>query len=159
VHELDRVALTTPLPRHGLQVGDVGAVVDVYANGEGFEVEFCSLRGETIAVVTLPAGSVRPLTGTDVPNARTRTPSEPFPAPGGATGHAKTTRRENLSQAILRLNWPRAMSVEEIVEALGEKLLPWSPTDLRKRVAALLAKESGTSGRFERTGRGVYRRR
>ena len=44
---------------HGLARGDVGTVVLAHQNGEGFEVEFTTLDGETVAVVTLSASQVR----------------------------------------------------------------------------------------------------
>jgi len=68
--ELQRVVLTTDLPDHGLAEGDVGTVVDVYAGGEGYEVEFLTLTGETIGVVTVTADQVRAVSGSDVTHAR-----------------------------------------------------------------------------------------
>ncbi len=70
IKELDRVVLTEPLSEHGLQAGDIGTVVDVYSGGEGFEVEFCTLTGETVAVATLEAGQVRPAEEDELPTAR-----------------------------------------------------------------------------------------
>jgi len=70
IKELERVALTTDLPRHGLVKDDVGTVVFVYAAGKGFEVEFFSLTGETITVATVDAAQVRPLTTHEVTHAR-----------------------------------------------------------------------------------------
>ena len=45
IEELDRVILTRDLPEKKLKAGDVGTVVLVYKNGEGFEVEFMTLGG------------------------------------------------------------------------------------------------------------------
>ena len=70
IKELDRVVLTEPLRERGLRAGDIGTVVDVYADGEGFEVEFCTLTGETVAVATLEAGQVRPVQEGELPTAR-----------------------------------------------------------------------------------------
>lgn len=70
INELDRIALTIDLPKHGLVKDDVGTVVFVYDGGKGFEVEFFSLTGETIAVTTVDASQVRPLTGCEVTHAR-----------------------------------------------------------------------------------------
>jgi len=53
------VSLTEDLPEHGLQSGDVGAVVFVYDEGAAYEVEFVTFEGETIAVVTVRADQVR----------------------------------------------------------------------------------------------------
>jgi hypothetical protein len=53
-----------------LDSGDLGAVVLVYADGSAYEVEFVTLGGDTVAVVTLPADAVRPITGREVAHAR-----------------------------------------------------------------------------------------
>lgn len=62
MQELDAVALTVDLPEHGLERGDLGAIVHVYPGEEAFEVEFVTLGGETVALVTLPPDQIR-LTG------------------------------------------------------------------------------------------------
>jgi hypothetical protein len=59
--ELDPLVLTKPLPQRGLQAGDVGWVVMVHDEGAGYEVEFVTLGGETVSVVTVPAEGVRPI--------------------------------------------------------------------------------------------------
>lgn len=59
INELDPVVLTKDLPDSGLRVGDVGTVVMVHQNGAGYDVEFCTFRGLTIAVKTLAADAVR----------------------------------------------------------------------------------------------------
>lgn len=61
IAELDIVVLTRDLPKHGLKAGDVGTVVLVHNAGAGFEVEFCTLDGETIAVTSVNAADVRPV--------------------------------------------------------------------------------------------------
>ena len=53
ISELDRVALQKDVTEFGLKKYDMGTVVHVYTNGEGYEVEFLNLNGETIAVITL----------------------------------------------------------------------------------------------------------
>jgi hypothetical protein len=52
IRELDSVVLARDLPEHGLKRGDVGTVVLVHA-GAGYDVEFMTLDGETLAVVSL----------------------------------------------------------------------------------------------------------
>jgi hypothetical protein len=52
IKELDPVVLTESLPEQGLQAGDVGWVVMIHDDGTGYEVEFVTLSGETISVVT-----------------------------------------------------------------------------------------------------------
>jgi hypothetical protein len=40
IKQHDRIVLTETLPAQGLEVGDVGTVVHVYADRKAFEVEF-----------------------------------------------------------------------------------------------------------------------
>ncbi len=70
IKELDRVVLTAPLAEEGLEIGDVGTVVHVYADGKAFEVEFTTLDGQTAAVATVDTAGVRPVTGREVTHAR-----------------------------------------------------------------------------------------
>ena len=70
IKELDPVVLTESLPERGLQAGDVGWVVMVHDQGAGYEVEFVTLSGETISVVTAPARSVRPVGAKEIAHAR-----------------------------------------------------------------------------------------
>jgi hypothetical protein len=53
-----------------LRKGDLGAIVFVHQNGVAYEVEFVTLDGHTLAVVTLPADAVRTATGRELPHAR-----------------------------------------------------------------------------------------
>ncbi len=57
--EHDVVVLRHHLPAQGLVTDDVGAVVGVYRAG-GYEVEFTAADGDTVAVVTLAEGDIRP---------------------------------------------------------------------------------------------------
>lgn len=61
IKEHDRVVLTGDLPGEKVTAGDVGTVVHVHRAGEAFEVEFVSLEGETVAVVTLERAQIRPV--------------------------------------------------------------------------------------------------
>ncbi|HEY6168883.1 MAG TPA: DUF4926 domain-containing protein [Verrucomicrobiae bacterium] len=70
IQELERVVLTTDVPKHGLAKGDVGTVVLVIRSGEGYMVEFMTLTGKTVAVATLEASQVRPIAPSDIANAR-----------------------------------------------------------------------------------------
>jgi hypothetical protein len=70
IQELDSVVLMTELPEHGLQPGDIGTVVLVHQNGAGYEVEFTTLNGETIAVVSLAASQVRPIARREIAHVR-----------------------------------------------------------------------------------------
>ena len=70
IQELEDVVLTCELPEYGLTRGDIGAVVLVRNQGEGYEVEFTTLDGETIAIVTLMAEQVRPTKQREIAPAR-----------------------------------------------------------------------------------------
>jgi hypothetical protein len=70
IKELDSVVLTTDLPEHGLAKDDIGTVVLVHEAGKGCTVEFMTLAGHTIAVVTLLASQVRPIAKDEIAHAR-----------------------------------------------------------------------------------------
>jgi hypothetical protein len=71
VEEHDRAVLTRDLPQDGFVAGDVGTVVHVYRSGAAYEVEFFSLDGETLDVVTVPAEALRPAGAHEVLHSRT----------------------------------------------------------------------------------------
>jgi hypothetical protein len=66
----DTVILTRDVPEQKLRKGDLRAVVFVHEQGRAYEVEFVTLGGETLAVVTLPADAVRVATGREIAHAR-----------------------------------------------------------------------------------------
>jgi len=70
IREFDRVVLTAAVPGENLVSGDVGTVVHVYTDGKAFEIEFVTLDGQTAAVATVEASSVRPVTGRDITHSR-----------------------------------------------------------------------------------------
>jgi hypothetical protein len=70
INELDPVVLTRDIPEDRLEKGDVGTVVLLHAGGKGLEVEFITLTGETLAVVTLPADAVRAVEEGEIPHVR-----------------------------------------------------------------------------------------
>ena len=51
--------LSVDLPESGLGERNVGVVVEIYDNHKGYEVEFMTKEGRTVAVETLMAGQVR----------------------------------------------------------------------------------------------------
>jgi hypothetical protein len=59
IKELDSVVLSVDLPNHRLCAGDIGTVVLAHGS-RGYEVEFATLDGVTLAVVTLEAAQARP---------------------------------------------------------------------------------------------------
>ena len=67
--ELDCVVLDRDLPGHGLQRGDVGAIVHLHAP-DSFEVEFVCASGRTHALVTLKDTDVRAARDEDLIAAR-----------------------------------------------------------------------------------------
>ena len=67
------VVLVRDVPEGNLRAGDVGTVVerhDVASHEVGYSVEFFDMLGNTIAVVTLPAGFLRLPTHADRPAVR-----------------------------------------------------------------------------------------
>jgi len=69
IEELDTVALTVDLPGHGLSRNDLGTVVLLHGD-RGYEVEFMTLQGDTVAVVTLLPNQVRPIGPHEIASAR-----------------------------------------------------------------------------------------
>jgi len=70
IKESDTVALARGVPEHGLEPEDIGTVVMIHGQHEGFEVEFVTLAGETVAVATLPEDAVRELGPDEIAHAR-----------------------------------------------------------------------------------------
>jgi hypothetical protein len=70
IGELDLVVLKRDLPNERLAAGDVGTIVLVHQQGAGYEVEFTTLSGDTVAVVTLDASDVRPVEAREIVHAR-----------------------------------------------------------------------------------------
>lgn len=70
IDELDLIVLKRDLPDAGLAAGDVGTVVLMHRQGGGYEVEFATLSGDTVAVVTLDASDVRPVEAREIVHAR-----------------------------------------------------------------------------------------
>ena len=69
IKELDTIVLTSDLPEFGLRAGDLGTVVLVHQHG-GYEVEFVTLDGETVAVISLTPEQVRPVGHREIAHAR-----------------------------------------------------------------------------------------
>jgi len=69
IKELDTVVLTVDKPLQRLKKGDVGTVVLTH-DRQGFEVEFVTLDGETLAVVSVTADEVRPVARREIAHAR-----------------------------------------------------------------------------------------
>jgi hypothetical protein len=70
IKEFERVALTVDLPAHGFRAGDVATVVDITPNGRQVTLEFFNFAGDTVAVIPVKMGQVRPLATDEVMHAR-----------------------------------------------------------------------------------------
>lgn len=68
--ELDTVVLVRDVPQHKLTRGDTGAVVTVLGEGTAYIVEFVTLGGVTVALATLPADAIRPVSDHDLMHVR-----------------------------------------------------------------------------------------
>lgn len=70
IQEHERAVLTVDLPEYNLRAGDVGTVVHVYSDSNGYEIEIFALDGRTLDVVTVEADQVRPVSRRDVLHVR-----------------------------------------------------------------------------------------
>jgi hypothetical protein len=70
IGELDTVVLTHDIPGHGLEKGDMGAVVHCYKVDSAFEVEFVTVDGSTVALIMLDQDDIRLISGKEVLHVR-----------------------------------------------------------------------------------------
>jgi hypothetical protein len=70
IEELDTVVLLHDVEDHGLERGDIGAVVHRYSSGDAYEVEFVTGDGETVAVLTLSDDEIRSMERQEILHAR-----------------------------------------------------------------------------------------
>ena len=70
IQERDIIALTNPIQQHDLQPGDVGTVLLVHENGSAYEVEFTTLIGDTIAVLTISNEDIRKVSSREIAHVR-----------------------------------------------------------------------------------------
>ena len=68
--ELDTVILLKDRPHEGLVKGDVGSVAFIHEGGKAFEVEFTTLAGDSLGILTLAEDEIRPVSARDVPHVR-----------------------------------------------------------------------------------------
>jgi pyridoxine 5'-phosphate synthase PdxJ len=66
---LDTVVLNRDLPEHGLKIGDLGTIVEIY-EPDGIEVEFVTASGRTGALLTLKVSDVRHVADADLVTVR-----------------------------------------------------------------------------------------
>jgi hypothetical protein len=69
IKELDTIVLTVDVSEFGLHAGDLGTVVLMHKHG-GYEVEFVTLEGETVAVLSLAPEQIRPVGHREIAHAR-----------------------------------------------------------------------------------------
>lgn len=70
IQQLGIVILVKNRPNEGRVKGDVGSVVYIHEGGKTFEVEFTTLTGNPLGVLTLAEDDIRPVSARDVPNVR-----------------------------------------------------------------------------------------
>lgn len=70
INELDTVVLTVDLPEYHLEKGDIGTVVLVHKKNAGYEVEFVSFTGKTLAVLSLLPTQIRLVKEFEIPHVR-----------------------------------------------------------------------------------------
>jgi Domain of unknown function (DUF4926) len=75
IKEHDCVVLTADLTDEGLKAGDVGTVVHIHNAGAAYEVEFITLAGNTVAVATVDATKLRPISERDLSHVRELQPA------------------------------------------------------------------------------------
>ena len=75
IQEHDCIVLTEDIPDEGLQPGDVGTVVHIHRDGAAYEVEFMTLTGQTVAVVTVLSSQLRPVSPRDLTHVRELAPT------------------------------------------------------------------------------------
>ncbi len=68
--ELERIILRIDIPQYGLKKGDIGTVVMVHSKGKGYEVEFITLDGKTVAVASLTSEDIRPIRKREIAHVR-----------------------------------------------------------------------------------------
>ncbi len=68
--EHDLVILIEAIPDEALEAGDVGTIIHAHRKGEAFEVEFQALDGHTIAIATVLASQLRPISSRGISHAR-----------------------------------------------------------------------------------------
>jgi len=66
----DQIVVTKNIPSKGLKEGDIGTVVMIHGDYEGFEIEFFTLMGKTRSVETLSKGDVRSIGPNEVASSR-----------------------------------------------------------------------------------------
>jgi len=69
IPEHSNVVLTRDVPEHHLFKGDLGVIVHVH-DQDAYEVEFMTMSGQTVAVVTLESSSIQEVEHNMMPRVR-----------------------------------------------------------------------------------------
>jgi hypothetical protein len=70
LYTYEQIVLAEDIPQYGLQMGDVGTVVDITPNNQQVTLEFFNFLEETIAVVPLKMSQLRHLDPQEIMHAR-----------------------------------------------------------------------------------------
>lgn len=70
MEEPRRVTLLEDLPQHAPRKSAVGTMVMVYDRTGGYDVEFCALSQQTVAVTVLGEDQIRPMSGNESSHVR-----------------------------------------------------------------------------------------
>lgn len=70
IKELDRIILNKDISGANLKKGDIGTVIMIYNDGEGYEVEFITLDGDNVSVETLNSSDVREIRKREIAHVR-----------------------------------------------------------------------------------------
>jgi hypothetical protein len=73
----ERIALSRDIPEKGLKKGDIATIIEYHqvANGEdGYTLELFNALGDPIAVLTVGATALQPLTANEIMHARPLAP-------------------------------------------------------------------------------------
>jgi len=70
IKELDTIVLTHDFEEYGLEKGDIGVVVNCYADGDAYEVEFVTADGRSVAVLTLDLNNIRLMSSKEILHVR-----------------------------------------------------------------------------------------
>ncbi len=70
IEESDAVILARDIPEQKLRAGDFGTVVYVHGDSAAYKVEFVTMGGETLCLITLPADAVRVAQGDEIAHVR-----------------------------------------------------------------------------------------
>lgn len=70
IPEFERAVLMEDIPEYGVKAGDIGIVVDIHGEGDGYELEIMTADGHTLDVITVHAHQVRAVTHQDMLHVR-----------------------------------------------------------------------------------------